>query len=255
MKRKYPNTETIAVKVDVLSKSDRVELRKIADEKFGDKCVTILVNNAGVEYWHPFETLPDEKLDQQINVNLLSLMKMTKDFLPRILKARAGHIVNIASQAALFAVPYGQAYAASKAGVRGFTKGIRAEFRHRGKITVGVVLPGYISNTGMYADMQKNSEKKGFENLDEYVWYNKYFVGSSDPYDSSKAVIDSIKYDVPEVHVNYLFGANINRLHSTISEIFPRVWDWVLPNIMVKPVEFTMKLAKLRETEDTFSGK
>ena len=105
-------------------------------------------------------------MEQQINVNLLALMKITQDFLPRILRQKKGHIVNVASQAGTFSVPYGASYAASKHGVVGFTKAIRNEFRTKGDISVGVILPGYITRTGMYDDMIKSSDT--IENLDEY---------------------------------------------------------------------------------------
>ena len=58
----------------------------------------------------------------------------------------------------------------------GFTKSIRSEFRARGDITAGVVLPGYITRTGMYDGMIADG---GVENLEEYIYYNKVLVGTS----------------------------------------------------------------------------
>ena len=132
-------------------------------------------------------------------------------------------IVNVASQAGTFSVPYGASYAASKHGIVGFTKAIRNEFRTKGDISVGVILPGYITRTGMYDDMIKSSDT--IENLDEYIYYNQLLVGTSEPEDSANAVIHAITTDSPHIHVNGLNGNimfNINRFYVTLAELFPR---------------------------------
>ena len=94
----YDKLKVKAVKVDVLSREDRENLQSEVANFFPKDCVVILINNAGVEHFHRFETISEKKMEQQINVNLLSVMKITQDFLPRILKQRKGHIVNVASQ-------------------------------------------------------------------------------------------------------------------------------------------------------------
>ena len=245
----YDKLKVKAVKVDVLSREDRDNLQSEVANFFPKDCVLILINNAGVEHFHRFETISEKKMEQQINVNLLSVMKITQDFLPRILKQRKGHIVNVASQAGSFAIPYGASYAASKHGVVGFTKSIRSEFRARGDITAGVVLPGYITRTGMYDDMIADG---GVENLEEYIYYNKVLVGTSEPEDSADAVIHAIKYDAPQIHVNKFNGdipINLNRLYTILAEMFPRFYDGVLPTIMAKPVEFLKAVANFRESQ------
>lgn len=246
----YPNLKVRPVKIDVLSKEDRKNLQIVVSDFFPKRCTVILVNNAGVEHWHPFETLNEEKMEQQINVNLLALMKITQDFLPRILRQKKGHIVNVASQAGAFSVPYGASYAASKHGVVGFTKAIRNEFRTKGDISVGVILPGYITRTGMYDDMIKSSDT--IENLDEYIYYNQLLVGTSEPEDSANAVIHAITTDSPHIHVNGLNGNimfNINRFYVILAELFPRFYDFAYTTIMAKPVEFMETLAKFRERQ------
>lgn len=245
LKEKYPQSEIFTLKTDVTSLEDRSNLLSLAKDKFHRHCRIILVNNAGMEYWHPFETMTKSKMEQHISVNLLALMHITHDFLPSMLASKnRGHIMNIASHAGHYNVPFGAAYAASKHGVIGFTKAIRSEFRDRG-IQASAISPGYISNSGMYSEMTERLKKeKLLDNVDEMMMWNDILVGFSQPQDSAEAVIKALKYDIPHLYVN----SHPDVLHITLANIFPRYFDIVYA-VLDKPIEFIRTLAYLREKE------
>lgn len=120
-----------------------------AVESLGDRVrrevgsVSILVNNAGVTRDNIFLRLSAEDWDTVLSTNLRGTFLMTKTFARDMMKQRFGRIVNITSVVGLTG-NRGQAnYAASKAGIIGFTKSVAKELAERG-ITVNAVAPGYI---------------------------------------------------------------------------------------------------------------
>jgi len=105
--------------------------------------ITILVNNAGISSYVPFTSLSEEVWDRIIGVNLKGPFLVTKEFVPSMLKAGWGRIVNISSSSAQTGAPSMAHYAASKGGVIGFTKALAIEFADKG-ITVNHVPPGFV---------------------------------------------------------------------------------------------------------------
>ena len=81
--------------------------------------IDILVNNAGVGgFGGPLHQLPPESWDQVLNTNLRGVYFGIRAFAPMMIRAHAGHIINISSLAGKNALPNGAAYAASKWGLR-----------------------------------------------------------------------------------------------------------------------------------------
>ncbi len=106
--------------------------------------VDILVNNAGITDDDLLLRMSEEQFRRVLDVNLVSAFLCTKAALRGMLRAKAGRIINIASVAALSGNPGQANYAASKAGLIGFSKSIAKEVGVRG-ITVNVIAPGYIA--------------------------------------------------------------------------------------------------------------
>ena len=115
--------------------------------------VDILINNAGITNDSAMKRMTEEQFDQVVGVNLKSVFCMTKAIQPSMWKQGTGSIVNIGSVVGI-AGNYNQAnYAASKAGIIGFSKSCAKEFAAR-NIRVNVVCPGFIE-TEMTANVPK----------------------------------------------------------------------------------------------------
>jgi NAD(P)-dependent dehydrogenase (short-subunit alcohol dehydrogenase family) len=109
--------------------------------------VEILVNNAGLGRSHRFVDHPDELWDQMLAINLTSVYRVTKAFVPKMIGMRRGRVINIASVMSKIGGKYVAAYAAAKHGVLGLTRALAVELAGH-NITVNAVCPGYV-NTPM----------------------------------------------------------------------------------------------------------
>ena len=115
--------------------------------------VDILVNNAGITDDSAVKRMTEEQFDRVVGTNLKSVFCMTKAIQPSMWRQGHGSIVNIGSVVGI-AGNYNQAnYAASKAGIIGFSKSCAKEFAAR-NIRVNVLCPGFVE-TEMTADIPK----------------------------------------------------------------------------------------------------
>jgi uncharacterized protein len=103
--------------------------------------VSVLVNNAGYGLSGSFERYSAKEHAEMLQVNIITLTKLTRLFLTELLKQPAGYILNIGSSASYQAVPMLSAYAASKAYVLNFSRGLHQELKGT-KVSVTCVCPG-----------------------------------------------------------------------------------------------------------------
>jgi uncharacterized protein len=103
--------------------------------------VDYLVNNAGFGTAGRFEKLPIERELEEIDLNIAALVAMTRKFLPGMIEAHNGTIINVASTAAFQAVPFMSTYAATKAFVLSFTEGLAGELAGTG-VRITALCPG-----------------------------------------------------------------------------------------------------------------
>ncbi len=132
---------SMALKVNV---ADPVEVEQMVEtimEKFSR--IDILVNNAGITRDRLLLRMSPEDWDAVLDVNLKGVFNCTKSVIKYMSKQRSGKIVNIASVVGLMGNAGQANYAASKAGVIGFTKTVAREFAQRG-ININAIAPGYI---------------------------------------------------------------------------------------------------------------
>ncbi len=122
-----------------------------AEEAFGT--LDAVVNNAGIAPIGLFADEDPAETQRLVEINLGGVLTGTRLALQRFLPRRQGHIVNLASSAGQIATAGGATYAATKHGVVGFTRAIRAETRGTGVRTT-IVLPGLI-RTDMIAGFAK----------------------------------------------------------------------------------------------------
>jgi 3-oxoacyl-[acyl-carrier protein] reductase len=151
--RTQENSEKVAAEVRALGRRAWAQAVDVADSaavvaaaetilKEAGK-VDILVNNAGVTRDGLLMRMSDADWDTVINTNLRGAFTFTKAFTRAFLKQRSGRIINIASVIGLIGNAGQANYAASKAGLIGFTKSVARELASRG-ITANVLAPGFI---------------------------------------------------------------------------------------------------------------
>jgi 3-oxoacyl-[acyl-carrier protein] reductase len=105
--------------------------------------VDILVNNAGLTRDGLLMRMKDEDWQTVMDVNLTAVMRLSKAVLRSMMKSRWGRIIQISSVVGYTGNPGQTNYAASKAGMTGFTKSLAIEVASRG-ITANVIAPGFI---------------------------------------------------------------------------------------------------------------
>jgi short-subunit dehydrogenase len=113
--------------------------------------IDALVANAGVGYSETVAETTEEQLLEQIDVNLIGVIRSVQAVLPAMLAARRGHILAMASVGAAITMPGAAVYGATKAGVVAFCEGLRREVSGHG-VAVTAILPGFIA-TPMTADL------------------------------------------------------------------------------------------------------
>lgn len=141
---------------DAASFADSEKLVEEVVKEFG--AIDILVNNAGITRDNLLLRMTEEQWDQVLAANLKSVFNLTKHVSKNMLRAKSGSIINLTS----IVGEKGQAgqanYAASKAGIIGFTKSIADEFGSR-NIRCNAIAPGFIETdmTGVLTDEVKKS--------------------------------------------------------------------------------------------------
>lgn len=148
--------QVIPISGDVSDSTDAKRMVEKAIEKLGS--VDILVNNAGITKDKLMLKLTEEDFEQVLKVNLVGAFNMAQAVLKPMTKARQGAIINVSSVVGLIG-NVGQAnYAASKAGLIGFTKSVAREVAAR-NVRVNAIAPGMIESdmTDVLSDKVKET--------------------------------------------------------------------------------------------------
>lgn len=175
--------EVLMVKADV-SKADEVDkMIEQAIEKF--KKIDVLVNNAGITNDGLLLRMSEEDFDKVVEINLKGTYLVTKAVIKYMMKQKQGSIINLTSVVGVTGNAGQCNYAASKAGVIGFTKSVAKEVASR-KIRVNAVAPGFIKTdmTEVLQDdiKEKINEQIPLKRMGEASEVAKliYFLGSED---------------------------------------------------------------------------
>lgn len=126
-------------------------------EDFGQ--VDVLINNAGITQDNLMLRMSEEQWDKVIDVNLKSVFNLSKHVIKPMMRARKGSIVNISSVVGVFGNAGQANYAASKAGMIGFSKSLAKELASR-NIRCNAIAPGFIET-----DMTHELDEKTKENF------------------------------------------------------------------------------------------
>ena len=148
--------KVVAISGDVSDNADAKRMVDEAVEALGS--VDILVNNAGITKDGMALRMSEEDFDAVLKINLTGTFNMTQAVLKPMTKARAGAIINLSSVVGLTGNAGQANYAASKAGVIGFSKSIAREVAAR-NVRVNVIAPGFIESdmTAVLSDKIKDA--------------------------------------------------------------------------------------------------
>ncbi len=133
--------KAIAIQGNVTDSKAVDEMIKTYDEKF--ETLDILVNNAGITKDNLLIRMKEEDWESVMDVNLKGVFLMTKGVARKMMKQKAGRIINLSSVVGVMGNPGQVNYCASKAGVIGFTKSIAKELGGK-NVTVNAIAPGFI---------------------------------------------------------------------------------------------------------------
>ena len=129
---------TLVCECDVSDKTQVEKMSSLVMEQFGG--IDVLVNNAGFAIYGTVSALTIEEIESQMETNYFGMVYCTKNFLPKMLGQKSGHIVNVASVAASFGLPGIAPYCASKFAMLGFSEGLKHELKGTG-VGITVVSP------------------------------------------------------------------------------------------------------------------
>lgn len=146
----------LLIRADVTDFEQVGEMVKQTIQTFGQ--IDILVNNAGITRDKTLKNMNKDNWDEVIHVNLDSLFNCTKQVLPFMLERKTGKIINISSFVAQGGNVGQSNYAATKAGIIGFTKSVALEVSRYG-ITVNAVCPGF-TETDMLMAVPENIRQR-----------------------------------------------------------------------------------------------
>lgn len=196
--RTAENSEKVAAEIRAMSRKAWAHAVNVADaaavsaaaEKILAECgkVDILVNNAGVTRDGLLMRMSEEHWDTVVDTNLKGAFLFTKAFTRSFLKQRAGRIINIASVVGLTGNAGQANYAASKAGLIGFTKSVALELASRG-ITCNALAPGFIEtdmtaalNEAMRAELLKRIPLNSFGQAEDIAQAALFLASSAARY-------------------------------------------------------------------------
>lgn len=222
----------IAVPTDLTDRASLEALVAAADRELGG--VDVLINNAGIEVTGAFEASAAADIDAVVAVNLTSAMQLTRMVLPGMRARGRGHVVNVASLAGLTGTAYGETYCATKHGLVGFTRALRASLRVEGAaVSASVVCPGFVSEAGIFASQAREMGVQA-----------PAIIGTSTPAQVVAGVMRAIDGQLPDVIV----APGPMRLALVLAILFPRLGEWVSERIGAHAVFTAVTAARARSS-------
>jgi short-subunit dehydrogenase len=182
--------------------SNREDVEALAHEAQA-AALDVLVANAALPASGLLTELTQEQVDVMLEVNLRAPVALAHAVAPGMIERGRGHIVFINSLAGKSAGPKSSLYSATKFGLRGFALSLREDLREHG-VGVSSVLPGFISDAGLFADANVELPPG---------------VGTRTPEQVADAVLKAIERDKAEIDV----APALLRLGSTFANVAPTV--------------------------------
>ena len=197
----------LSLPTDVSEPDDLAELVRRTVKYFGR--IDVLVNNAGVDCCAHFADLSVSQIQKTIETNLTGAIVLTRMVIPHMLQKRRGCVVNMASTAGRHCPGYAGVYGATKAGLIGFTEGLRGEYLSRG-ITATAICPGFTKDGGIYDRMVRATGRR-----------TSGVLGETTTKAVADAVMKAIRKAPPEIIVNW----PPVRPALVLKQLFPRLGE------------------------------
>jgi 3-oxoacyl-[acyl-carrier protein] reductase len=158
---------------DVRDLSALESLAAATAERFGG--IDILVVNAGVGAYGPFLDLPEDQMEEMIDVNVKGAIYTVRAVLPYLLESEAGDLVTVASEAGRRGLPYEAVYCSSKFAQVGLTRALDHELREKGvrctTVAPGGVATDFAMGRGRTPEMPELKQMMSAENVADAVLF------------------------------------------------------------------------------------
>lgn len=153
--------------------------------------VDLLVNNAGFGTNGDFHSMPVEREEQEVMLNVVAVLRLSRAALGRMVADGRGHVLNVASVAGLYPVPGSATYAATKAFVCSFTDSVHEELRGTGVVATAS-LPGFTRT-----EFQERSGWDGQSQIPSVAWLTAQEVAAASldgAWSGRARVVPSLRY-------------------------------------------------------------
>lgn len=199
---------------------DYEAVRSFAQEIYAESgAMDMVMNIAGIAVWGAVGQMKHEDWKAVIDVNLMGPIHVVEVFVPEMMKNNSGHIVNVASAAGLFGLPWHGAYSASKYGLRGLSDVLRHDLKKH-NIGVHLVCPGAV-DTGLVQSIKISGLEISEEKLGRLKkYFQKHAVS---PEQAAKAILKGI-----ENKDYYIFTSEDIRLGFLAQQKFTTAYDFVM---------------------------
>ncbi|BAZ12429.1 short-chain dehydrogenase/reductase SDR [Calothrix sp. NIES-4071] len=172
--------------------------------------VDIVINNAAIEKYRPFQDYSLDDIRSTLTTNLISGMELTRLLLPDMIGKGSGHVVNIASGSGKKGAPYNSVYSASKAGLIMWTDALRQELASS-NVGVTVVCPGY-TQAGMFLAFGLSAPK---------------MARVSQPSDVANAILRAIEKNHGEVMLDGFLTKLLFSYIQLVPDFGDRLYRWI----------------------------
>jgi len=157
-------THGVAVEVVAADLTAADGLRRVEERLLAEPTIDLLVNNAGFGTYGPLVELDLETEVNEIELNVVALVRLTRTVLPRMVEHGQGWILNVSSIASLHPTPGHATYGATKSFVTSFSESVHEEVRGTG-VRVTAVLPGHTRT-----EFQERAELTDMSKIPNLLW-------------------------------------------------------------------------------------
>lgn len=164
----YPDREILVLPVDMRDTAATKNFGTKINQRF-PQGIDALVNNAGIFQPGNIADEPEGRLEEMMNLNVLSTYHLTRSLLPLMIQKGSGHIFNMCSVASLKSYPNGGSYSITKYALLGFSENLRYELREK-NIKVTALTPGAVW-TDSWANSGVDPERlMAASDIAELIW-------------------------------------------------------------------------------------